>query len=119
MLDLKLRKLVTKVTWVAALHPGNVDTQLNTNSWGSVLVPFLRCIGAYIKPEQGSFTSLYAVASADFKTEDSGAYFVPVAQQGRPSKKATDELAEKLWTWTENEMRNKGFIPKVSQRGPP
>ena len=95
---------------VAALHPGNVDTQLNTNSWGSAMVPILRCFGAYVKPEQGAFTSLYAAASPDFKSEDSGAYFVPIAQKSKASKQATDELSEKLWIWTENEMRNKGFI---------
>ena len=96
--------------WVASLHPGNVDTQLNTNSWGSALVPVLRCFGAYIKPEEGSFTSLYAVASSDFKAEDSGEYFVSIAQKSKASQKATPELAEKLWTWTENEMKDKGFI---------
>jgi NAD(P)-dependent dehydrogenase (short-subunit alcohol dehydrogenase family) len=97
--------------WVASLHPGNVDTQLNAKSWGSAIVPLLRCVGAYIKPEHGSFTSLYAAASADFTAEDSGAYFVPIAQKSKASKKANDpELAEELWTWTENEMRNKGFI---------
>jgi NAD(P)-dependent dehydrogenase (short-subunit alcohol dehydrogenase family) len=97
--------------WVASLHPGNVDTQLNTQSWGSAMVPLLRCFGVLIKPDQGSFTSLYAAASAEFTAEDSGEYFVPIAQKSKPSKKANDpELAEKLWTWTENEMRNKGFI---------
>jgi NAD(P)-dependent dehydrogenase (short-subunit alcohol dehydrogenase family) len=97
--------------WVASLHPGNVDTQLNTKSWGSAMVPLLRCFGVYIKPEQGSFTSLYAAASAEFTAEDSGDYFAPIARKSKPSKKANDpELTEKLWNWTENEMRTKGFI---------
>jgi hypothetical protein len=75
------------------------------------MVPILRCFGVYIKPEQGSFTSLYAVASADFTAEDSREYFVPIAQRSKASKQANDpELAEKLWTWTENEMRSRGFI---------
>jgi NAD(P)-dependent dehydrogenase (short-subunit alcohol dehydrogenase family) len=97
--------------WVASLHPGNVDTQLNTKAAGSIAVPVLRFFGVYIEPEQGSFTSLYAAASPDFKAEDSGAYFVPIAQKGKPSTMANNpELAEKLWAWTENEMRSKGFI---------
>jgi NAD(P)-dependent dehydrogenase (short-subunit alcohol dehydrogenase family) len=97
--------------WTASLHPGNVDTQLNTNSVLGMMVPILRCFGVYIKPEQGSFTSLYAVASADFTAEDSREYFVPIAQRSKASKQANDpELAEKLWTWTENEMRSRGFI---------
>ncbi len=53
--------------WVASLHPGNVDTQLNTKSWGSSFTPMLRCFGVYIKPEEGSFTSLFAAASPEFK----------------------------------------------------
>jgi hypothetical protein len=78
---------------------------------GSAMVPLLRCFGAYIKPEQGSFTSLYAAASLEFAAEDSGEYFVSIAQKSKASKEANDpELAEKLWTWTESEMRSKGFI---------
>lgn len=97
--------------WVASLHPGNVDTQLNSKSVGSALVPLLRCFGVYTKPEQGSFTSLYAAASPEFTEADSGEYFVPIAQKSKASKKANSpELAEKLWTWTENEMRSKGFV---------
>lgn len=38
-------------------------------------------------------------------------YFVPFAKRTQPSKKAQDaELADKLWAWTENEMRKKRFI---------
>jgi len=97
--------------WVSSLHPGNVDTQLNTKSWGSSFLPLLRCFGVYIKPEEGSFTSLFAAASPEFKQEDSGMYFVPFGKRTQPSKKATDaNLAEKLWDWTKAEMEKKGFI---------
>lgn len=97
--------------WTASLHPGEVDTQLNDKSWGSSIAPVLRCLGVYQKPEEGSFTSLYVAASPDFKQEDSGKYFVPIAKRGKESKKAHDmELAEKLWTWTTAEMTQRGFI---------
>ncbi len=56
-----------------AVHPGNVDTQINDKSWGGSLAPVLRFLGVYTTPEQGSFTSLYAVAGP-FAEEDSGAY---------------------------------------------
>jgi len=97
--------------WTASLHPGNVDTQLNTQSVGRWFVPLLRCFGVYMNPEQGAYTSLFAVASREFRREDSGSYFVPFGKKTAPSKKARDEvLAEKLWEWTETEMRGKGFI---------
>ncbi|KIX06207.1 uncharacterized protein Z518_04182 [Rhinocladiella mackenziei CBS 650.93] len=97
--------------WALSLHPGAVDTQLNTNTWGSSVTPILRCLGMYITPEQGSFNSLWAVAAPDVTAEMSGQYFMPVGVKKAPSKPAQDaELAEKLWDWTEKEMRAKGFL---------
>lgn len=37
--------------WVASLHPGNVDTQLITKSWGKTMVPVLRCFNVFVKSE--------------------------------------------------------------------
>ncbi len=98
--------------WAISLHPGNIDTQLNSRSWGgSKLVPILRCMGAYIKPEQGSFNSLWAVAGKEVTAEMSGCYFVPVGERKTPSKQAQDaDLASRLWDWTEREMREKGLL---------
>ncbi|EXJ64367.1 hypothetical protein A1O7_00703 [Cladophialophora yegresii CBS 114405] len=98
--------------WAVSLHPGNIDTQLNKRSWGgSTLVPLLRCMGAYIEPEQGSFNSLWAVAGKEMTKEMSGGYFVPVGERKTPSKQAQDStLADRLWDWTEREMREKGFL---------
>jgi NAD(P)-dependent dehydrogenase (short-subunit alcohol dehydrogenase family) len=97
--------------WALSLHPGNVDTQLNTRSVGSALVPVLRCLGVYITPEEGSYNSLWAVASPGVTAEMSGEYFVPVGVKKDPSKLARDaQLADRLWEWTEQEMRSKGFI---------
>lgn len=97
--------------WALSLHPGNVDTQLNTRSVGSALVPVLRCFGVYITPEEGSYNSLWAVASPAVTADMSGEYFVPVGVKKEPSKLARDaQLADRLWKWTEQEMRSKGFI---------
>ncbi|KAI1617290.1 hypothetical protein EDD36DRAFT_159654 [Exophiala viscosa] len=94
-----------------SLHPGNVDTQLNTQSWGAALVPVLRCLGVYITPEEGSFNSLWAVASPQVTVGISGEYFVPVGVKKEPSKLARDaQLADKLWNWTEQELRSKGLL---------
>jgi NAD(P)-dependent dehydrogenase (short-subunit alcohol dehydrogenase family) len=97
--------------WIVALHPGNVDTGLNQKSWGSAMVPVLRCLGVYIKPEEGAYTSLFAVAGESLRKEDSGKYFVPFGKLATPSKMAQNmELAERLWDWTEKEMREKKLI---------
>ncbi|KAK5209601.1 hypothetical protein LTR99_007637 [Exophiala xenobiotica] len=95
-----------------SLHPGNVDTQLNTSAWGgSSLTPILRCLGMYITPEQGSYNSLWAVASPDVTADMSGQYFMPVGVPKPPSKLANNAtLAKKLWDWTVEEMKGKGFI---------
>ncbi|KIY00021.1 uncharacterized protein Z520_04659 [Fonsecaea multimorphosa CBS 102226] len=101
--------------WAISLHPGNINTQLNTHAWGGhTLVPLLRCMGVYITPEQGSYNSLWAVAAAPEVSRDmSGHYFIPVGERKQPSKLAQDPegtLAGKLWDWTEREMRGKGFL---------
>ncbi|KIV79142.1 hypothetical protein PV11_06722 [Exophiala sideris] len=97
--------------WALSLHPGNVDTQLNTQSWGSALVPILRCLSVYITPEEGSYNSLWAVASPQVTAGMSGEYFVPVGVKKEPSKFARGaQLADKLWEWTEKEMMSKGFL---------
>lgn len=98
--------------WAISLHPGNIDTQLNAKSWGaSAALPILRCLGVYLKPEEGSFNSLWAVASEDVTADMSGCYFVPVGERKNPSKQARDvELANKLWKQTEQEMKEKGLL---------
>ncbi|KIW88748.1 uncharacterized protein Z519_10795 [Cladophialophora bantiana CBS 173.52] len=104
--------------WAISLHPGNIDTQLNTRArGGSVLTPILRCMGAYITPEQGSYNSLWAVAGTGEGAEAiSGGYFVPVGQRKAPSKLAQDPegtLASRLWDWTERQMRTKGYLDAI------
>ncbi|OAP59206.1 hypothetical protein AYL99_06504 [Fonsecaea erecta] len=107
--------------WAISLHPGNINTQLNSRAWGgSTLAPILRCMGVYITPEQGSYNSLWAVAGSDITRDMSGGYFVPVAERKAPSKLAQDPdgtLARKLWDWTEKEMREKGFLDGIDENG--
>lgn len=94
-----------------SLHPGEVDTQLNTKTWGASLTPLLRCLGVYITPEQGSFNSLWAVTGSEVTHDMSGGYFVPVGQRKNPSKLAQDaDLADRLWRWTEQQLREKGLL---------
>ena len=73
--------------------------------------PLLNFIGASRSPEPGSYTTLFAAASQKFRREQSGLYFVPVAREGKLSRHAVnEEMGEKLWVWTESEMRNGGWI---------
>lgn len=63
--------------------------------------------------DPGSYTSVYCVASPDFKAEYSGAYFERIAKvhgwSSSNSKKM--DLAEKLETYTEELMTSGGWAP--------
>lgn len=64
----------------------------------------------FTAPEEGCWTSLYAAASEEVTFEDNGAYFLPVGKRTKPSAKAMDEeLADRLWKWTEDELVKKGW----------
>jgi NAD(P)-dependent dehydrogenase (short-subunit alcohol dehydrogenase family) len=98
--------------WTAAVHPGAIDTELNTQAdVPGVFQSMLRCFGVYKTPDQGSFTSLFAVAGPEFEQSDSGGYFVPVAERATASAYARNEkLSNELWDWTESEMRSRKLI---------
>jgi NAD(P)-dependent dehydrogenase (short-subunit alcohol dehydrogenase family) len=100
--------------WSASLDPGPVDTQLNTKvtikgtSW---LHPILKCAGVYSTIEQGATSSLFCASSTDFQERMSGEYFNSKASVTPPSKLAVDvSLRKKLEVWTEEKMRNEGWI---------
>lgn len=99
--------------WTAAVHPGNVYTGLNLKASGmfpfpKLLARIFKMLGVYIPVEDAAYSSVYCVASESFQREMSGEYFVPVAKLGKASDHANDaKLAEKLWFWTVDEMKNK------------
>jgi NAD(P)-dependent dehydrogenase (short-subunit alcohol dehydrogenase family) len=103
--------------WTAAVHPGNIATDLNVQATGvapaSVLrvgKAILRCVGVLAEQEKGGWSSSWAIASEEFKESYSGAYVVPYMKIGTPSAAARNEsLASKLWDWTEDQLRQKGF----------
>lgn len=102
--------------WTAAVHPGNVYTDLNRNAkflgrLSPVVAAVLNMTGVYIKPEEGAYTSLFCAASEGFGRENSGKYFVPLGKEKVPSKYALDgELAGKLWEWSEEDMAKKSLL---------
>lgn len=109
----------------AAVHPGIiVDTTLyedllRSDAIFGLVKVFSRLfvdnaskLGA-ISIEEGALTSLYCATDAGLTAElDNGNYYVPIAKLGKCSKQADDaELAEKLWTWTEEQLVEKGYLP--------
>lgn len=75
------------------------------------IVPLMRCTGILDEQAKGALSSLFAVASDEFKFADSGAYVVPYAKTGTPSAYAQDTvLGEKLWEWTFKELGTKALL---------
>ncbi|KAL2688963.1 hypothetical protein Neosp_003013 [[Neocosmospora] mangrovei] len=102
----------------AAVHPGHIDTNLNKQATGTApssvlraITPVMRCLGILDDQDKGAWSSLFAIASPQFGSKDSGAYIIPYAKIGTPSPLAQNtELAKQLWDWTKNELGNKGFL---------
>ncbi len=75
------------------------------------ITPIMKCIGVLDEQAKGAWSPLWAIAGQDFHRENSGAYVVPYAKIGTPSRYAQDEkLAEKLWTWTEAQLSAKNLL---------
>ncbi|KAI1260605.1 NAD(P)-binding protein [Xylariaceae sp. FL1019] len=105
--------------WVSSVHPGIVQTNLDTSvrESGSILTPILSAIGIFgliWSADRGSWNSLFCAASRDMKAEQSGAYLEIYHRFGEPrwqSGAAKDEnLAKNLEEWTTEEMRREGWV---------
>jgi hypothetical protein len=71
-----------------------------------------RAVGFMIGADEGSWTQLYAVAGTGFSADMSGVYLEPIAKRGEMvvPKEAPGDVGERLWVWTEKEMRARGYI---------
>lgn len=99
----------------ASLHPGTVITPIYHGEksyygfWASlfykyVIMSVVRLTG--VTPEEGAKGQLWCAVSNDVK---SGAYYDPVGKPGDEAQLAKDEsFADKLWTWTDEELKNHG-----------
>lgn len=105
--------------WVSAVHPGLVETNLATSvdsSGGgmSSVISVFRLFGMIWPADKGSYTSLFCVASQDFKAEQSGGYYEIFRRFGEPfwqSGPAKDaKLAERLAEWTAEAMGREGWL---------
>ncbi|KAJ6026558.1 hypothetical protein N7460_011375 [Penicillium canescens] len=115
------QKLSEKGIWTASLHPGIVDTNLSTNIEmfaisilsSRPVIWLLRRVGFMLSTDQGSWTQLFAIAGRDFGAALSGNYLEPIAKKGTvkmPRGVTSEDLQDRLWKWTESEMKAKGFI---------
>ncbi|KAJ3405759.1 hypothetical protein HDV05_006352 [Chytridiales sp. JEL 0842] len=68
-------------------------------------LPFMKRV------EDGALTQIFACTSSKIVEEKlQGKYFVPTAQLSETSPQGKDEgLAEKLWSFTEELLKEKGF----------
>ncbi|KAH6886189.1 hypothetical protein B0T10DRAFT_575877 [Thelonectria olida] len=104
--------------YIAAVHPGHIDTNLNRQATGAApssvlraVTPVMRCLGILDDQSKGAWSSLFAVASDQFGANDSGAYIIPYAKIGTPSKLARDEeLGGRLWEWTRDKFGSTGLL---------
>ncbi|KAJ6263822.1 hypothetical protein Dda_2394 [Drechslerella dactyloides] len=98
--------------WIAAIHPGLNDTGLAASYGASSL--FGRTIiklGFAAKPEKGAYGAILAAASNAFPRSWSGCYIVPPEKKSTLYRQANDHnLQEKLWAWTEDELKRLGFL---------
>ncbi|KAG9256196.1 uncharacterized protein F5Z01DRAFT_497553 [Emericellopsis atlantica] len=94
-----------------SLHPGEVDTELYSREPGDDFVVYLQKEVApkrVVPVNEGVKHELWAMTVADEEL-DNGAYYEPIGIKGRLEKGAADnELASKLWDWTDKELEGHG-----------
>lgn len=89
---------------ITTIHPGVVNTPLVSD------LPFLKRMIVYVTnpgglmtSEEGAHTQVWAATMPEVK---SGNYYEPVGKLGSRTDFSKDEqLQEKLWDWTETELR--------------
>ena len=119
--------------WSSALHPGNINTELNRGTVQSYpwMKPFMGVAGWFlVTPYKGAITPLYCATAGEIETKNlrcvplvhypfgtgfditpsytSGQYFVPLAKRENPSELAQDnKLASQLWEFSEAVVRER------------
>jgi NAD(P)-dependent dehydrogenase (short-subunit alcohol dehydrogenase family) len=90
-----------------SLHPGLVRTNLFHAATDSpAILRFTMPLWNYflVTPEDGAKNQLWASVAKDVKN---GEYYEPIGVPGRASSYGkNDELAKKLWDWTERELES-------------
>jgi NAD(P)-dependent dehydrogenase (short-subunit alcohol dehydrogenase family) len=89
-----------------SLHPGYIRTELFAQtSFMDRLPVVIMARGNWTPVEEGCWNTVWAATTPKSKLEN-GAYFEPVAKKITPATSFArdDELAEKLWSWTQKEL---------------
>ncbi|MCJ1360098.1 MAG: hypothetical protein MMC33_010101 [Icmadophila ericetorum] len=96
-----------------ALHPGAIMTDLYKSGKESSII--LKYGVSFVAPlfflsiPQGSLNQLW-LATAKKEEIENGAYYTPVGNLSKGSSYAQDdELAKRLWDWTEKELTERGY----------
>lgn len=91
----------------ASIHPGVVSTGLvgNQKFLDRALI-YVTTIGKMLKPEEGAYNQVWAATTAKGNIEN-GAFYEPVGKSahyklGKTAK--DDQLAERLWEWTQEAL---------------
>lgn len=92
-----------------AIHPGISATGLVTSlGLASRMLVYVTSFGRMISAEQCAWNQQWAATAprgSGAKQVESGRYYEPVGVKTTPRRSGTDdELAEKLWTWTQKEL---------------
>lgn len=88
-----------------AVHPGVSLTGLVTGlPWTQRWFIYVTTIGQTIPPDQCAWNQQWAATCAKERLEN-GKFYEPVGEKGRLNREANnDELAERLYEWTEKEL---------------
>jgi len=97
-----------------AIHPGVSYTGLVTDmGWFNRMFVYATSSKIRISSEECAFNQQWAATAAKGKGEravESGVYYEPVGVRGDLTKAAVDdELATKLWEWTQKELEEHGI----------
>ncbi|KAL7272174.1 hypothetical protein RUND412_005033 [Rhizina undulata] len=112
------KRLNDKNILCVSLHPGVIASDLYTAFANqNPINKFNYKISKYFftSVEKGAWNQLYCCTSEDLTMIDGGDYYVPVGTKGRgfiwgTSSYARDQdLAEKLWEWSEAEVAKHGY----------
>jgi len=106
------KRLAEYRIWSNALHPGNINTELNRGTaksypWAKWLIPVFNLL--LVTPYKGAITPLYCATAEEIEKKDyRGQFFVPYAKHEQPSALAQDaKLAEDLWAFSERVVAEK------------
>jgi len=100
------KRYIEEQIYATSLHPGLVDTQMSRKNDLSGSETFL---SSSISTEDGAITTLYCATSPEIEEKNyRGRYFDPFGIEGEKSSRAKDDdLAKKLWEFTENLITEK------------